>query len=73
MPSAVHREFAVALGRLLDGRKVRVPCRDLSWPVRLCFEALRADGILDRRYRVYRASHIALYSSFRVDDPLTNI
>jgi hypothetical protein len=37
--------------------------------VRSRFEALQADGILDRRYRVYRASHIALYSSFRVDDP----
>lgn len=68
MPSAVDREFAMALGRLLHGRKVRVPCRDLSRPVRSRFEALRADGILDRRYRAYRASHIALYSSFRVDD-----
>jgi hypothetical protein len=38
------------------------------WP-RSQFETLRANGILDRRYRVYRASHIALYSSFRIDDP----
>jgi hypothetical protein len=33
------------------------------------------DGILDRRYRVYRASHVALYSSFCVDsapDPRTD-
>jgi hypothetical protein len=30
-------------------------------------EALRTDGILDRRYRVYRASHTALYSNFRVE------
>jgi hypothetical protein len=28
--------------------------------------ALRADGILDRRYRVYRASGVALYSRFLV-------
>jgi hypothetical protein len=39
----------------------------LSRKVRSQFEALRANGILDRRYRVYRASHIALYSRFRVD------
>jgi hypothetical protein len=47
----------------------------LSRKVRSQFEALRANGILDRRYRVYRASHIALYSRFRVDstpDPSTD-
>ena len=45
------------------------PSCDLSRPVRSRFETLQADGILDGRYRVYRASHIALYSSFWVDDP----
>jgi hypothetical protein len=69
MPTGVERDLAAALGLLLHGRKVRVPCRDLSRPVRSRFEALQADGILDRRYRVYRASHIALYSTFRIDDP----
>ena len=69
MQPAVDREYASALGQLLGGRNVRIPCRDLSWPVRSRFETLQADGILDRRYRVYRATHIALYSSFRVDDP----
>jgi hypothetical protein len=68
-PPAIERDFATALGSLLRGRSVRMPCRELSWPVRSRFDALRADGILDRRCRVYRASHIALYSSFRVDDP----
>jgi hypothetical protein len=69
MPSAVERDFATALGRLLDGRKARVPCRGLSRPVRSRFEELRADGILDRSFRAYRLSHIALYSSFRINDP----
>jgi hypothetical protein len=49
-----------ALGLLLHGRNARIPCRDR--PVRSRFETLRARGILERRYRVYRASHIALYS-----------
>jgi hypothetical protein len=74
-PPADERDFATALGSLLRGRSVRIPCRELSWPVRARFEALRTDGILDRRYRVYRASHTALYSSFRVDsapDPRTD-
>ncbi len=69
VPSAVDQDLAAALGPLLHGRNGRIPCRDLSRPVRSWFEALRADGILDRRYRVYRASHVALYSSFRVDGP----
>jgi hypothetical protein len=68
-PPAVERDFATALGSLLRGRRVRIPSRELPRPVRSRFETLRSDGILDRRYRVYRASHIALYSSFRVDDP----
>jgi hypothetical protein len=75
MPPPVDRDFATVLGRLLHGRNVRIPCRDLSRPVRSRFETLRADGILERRYRVYRVSHIALYSSFRVDsapDPRTD-
>jgi hypothetical protein len=72
-PPAVERDYATALGSLLRGRSVRIPSRELSRPVRSRsegFEALRTGGILDRRrYRVYRAGHIALYSSFRVDDP----
>ncbi len=52
----------------------RIPAIKLSRKVRSQFEALRASGILDRHYRVYRASHIALYS-FRIDstpDPSTD-
>jgi hypothetical protein len=32
---------------------------------------LRADGILDRSYGAYRASYIALYSSFTRAEPPT--
>ena len=74
-PWAVERDYATALGSVLRGRSVRVPCRELSRAVRSRFETLRSDGILDRHYRVYRASHIALYGSFRVDsapDPRTD-
>lgn len=64
-----ERQFAAALGRLLRGRSERVPAIKLSRTVRSRFEALRADGTLDRRYCVYRASHIALYSSFALSAP----
>jgi hypothetical protein len=39
-PPAGERDFATALGSLLRGRSVRVPCRELPRPVRLRFEAL---------------------------------
>jgi hypothetical protein len=60
------------LGSVRRGRNERIPAIKLSWKVRSQFEALRANGILDWRYRV---SHIALYSRFRVDsipDPSTD-
>ena len=79
---------SVASGGATDGSSKQPPRRrdrfrrdaaakaaNLSRPVRSRFETLRADGILERRYRVYRVSHIALYSSFRVDsapDPRTD-
>lgn len=53
-------EFAMALGSLLRGRNEGIPAIKLSRKVRSRFEALRTNGILDRRYRVYRASHVAL-------------
>jgi len=68
-PLAVERDFATALGSLLRGRSVPIPSHELPRPVRSRFETLRSDGILDRRYRAYRASHIALYSSFRSTTP----
>jgi hypothetical protein len=64
-------EFAVALGRLLQGRNARIRPRRLPPQLRSRFQALRADGILDRSYGAYRASHIALYSSFTRDEPPT--
>jgi hypothetical protein len=63
-------EFATALGSLLHGRSERIPAIKLSRRARSQFEALRANGILDRRHSVYRASHIALYSWFRADSTL---
>ena len=62
------QEYASALGWLLRGRSSRILSCKLSREIRSRFEALRADGILDRRLGVYRASHIALYSSFRTAD-----
>ena len=58
------QDYASALGWLLRGRSSRILSCKLSREIRSRFEALRADGILDRRLGVYRASHIALYSSF---------
>jgi hypothetical protein len=68
-PALPEDEFVTALGSLLRGRNERIHAIKLSRPVRSQFEALRANGILDRRYRVYRASHIALYCRFRADRP----
>lgn len=53
------------MGWLLRGRSSRIRARELTPNVRSQFETLRSDGIVDRSYRVYRASHVALYSSFR--------
>jgi hypothetical protein len=66
-----EEEFAEALGRLLQGRNARIRPRKLPPQLRPRFQALRADGILDRSYGAYRASHIALYSSFTRDEPPT--
>jgi hypothetical protein len=66
-----EEEVAVALGRLLQGRNARIRPRKLPPQLRSRFQALRADGILDRSYGAYRASHIALYSSFMRDEPPT--
>jgi hypothetical protein len=63
-------EFAAALGWLLRGRSSRIRARELTPNVRSQFETLRSDGIVDRSYRVYRASHVALYSSFRAASTL---
>jgi hypothetical protein len=61
-PAPPKDEFTTALGSLVRGRSERIPAIKLSRKVRSQFEALRANGILDRRYRIYRASHIALYN-----------
>jgi hypothetical protein len=66
-----EEEFAVAIGSLLRGRNVRIRSRKLSPQLRSRFQALRVDGVLDWGYGAYRASHIALYSSFTRAEPPT--
>ena len=64
-PTADQKQFMAALRWLLRGRGARIPASILAADVRERFDALRADGILERRHREYEASRIALYSSFR--------
>jgi hypothetical protein len=45
------------------------PPRKATTAARPPFAKLHADEILDLHNGAYQASHIALYSSFRVDDP----
>jgi hypothetical protein len=51
-PSPAELEFSAALGRLLRGRAERAAAWQLSRAVRARFEALRADGMLDRSFHV---------------------
>lgn len=56
---------AAVLGRLLIGRAHRVKTAEVPSAVHDRLADLAADGILDREHGGYRASHIALYSSFQ--------
>jgi hypothetical protein len=62
-------DYAVALGWLLRGRSASIPADDAPAPIRASFEALRAGEILELKRGAYRASHIALYSSFAQPQP----
>jgi hypothetical protein len=68
-PTADEKHFAAALRWLLRGRGARIPARILSTDAHKRFDALRADDILEWRHREYQASSIALYSSFREQQP----
>jgi hypothetical protein len=73
--------FAAAVAELLRGR---IPIGDMTPRVRARFEQLRADHIVELELGTYRATSIALYSSYRLpatpiraltnewDDPLTS-
>jgi hypothetical protein len=68
-------EFAAALGLAAPRPQRSTPGGELALELRPRFEVLRADGVLDRSDGVYRASHIARYSSFRTAsaaDPRTD-
>jgi hypothetical protein len=58
--------FASAVGWLLRGRSERIRIGELPPELRSRFKTLRANGILELSRGVYRASHTALYSSFRL-------
>jgi hypothetical protein len=64
-PTADQKQFMAALRWLLRGRGARIPASILAAGVRERFDALRANGSLERCHREYEASRIALYSSFR--------
>ena len=76
--------FAAAVGWLLNGRAASIPVSDTSAKLRAQLNQLHAAGIVERNRGAYRASHVALYSSYRLpappipaltnewDDPLTS-
>jgi hypothetical protein len=76
--------FAATVGELLRGSSASVPVGDITPRVRARLEQLRADDIVELKRGRYRATYIALYSSYRLppppipaltnewDDPLTS-
>lgn len=64
---AGQRDPVIAiLGQLLGGRAHTVNVTELTERVRRKLDELVDQRILDRQRGTYRASHVALYSSFRV-------
>jgi hypothetical protein len=61
--------FAAAVAELLRGRSARIPIGDMTPRVRARFEQLRADHIVELELGGYRATSIALYSSYRLPAP----
>jgi hypothetical protein len=76
--------FVAAVAKLLRGGRARIPIGDMRPHVRARIEQLRADHIVELELGGYRATSIALYSSYRLpapairaltnewDDPLTS-
>ena len=61
--------FAAAVGWLLNGRAASIPVSDTSAKLRAQLNQLHAAGIVERNRGAYRASHVALYSSYRLPAP----
>lgn len=61
--------FASAVRWLLRGRAASIPVSDMNARLRTRFDQLRVAGIVERTRGVYRASHIALYSTYRLLAP----
>ncbi len=57
------------LARLLSGRATSVSASEIPEPAREHLESLVDQRILDHRRGMYRASHVALYSTFRIASP----
>jgi hypothetical protein len=67
--SQAEQLFAAAIRWLLRGRAARIPVSDMNTRLRARFDQLGAAGIVERNRGVYQASHIALYSSYRLPAP----
>lgn len=61
--------FAAAVGWLLSGRAASIPVSDTSAKLRARLDRLRVAGIVEQNRGAYRASHLALYSSYRLPAP----
>jgi hypothetical protein len=59
------RAFATAVGWILRSPGATVPASEMPAVVRARFEQLRAKEIVELEHRAYRASAIALHSSYR--------
>lgn len=69
--AAGDAEAAAGLGQLMRGRRQFITAAEMPAPVRARLEELRATHILDLEGGAYRASHIALYSSYQLPAPPT--
>jgi hypothetical protein len=67
--SQAEQLFAAAVRWLLRGRAARIPVSDMNTRLPARFDQLCAAGIVERNRGVYQASHIALYSSYRLPPP----
>jgi hypothetical protein len=67
--SQAEQLFAAAVRWLLRGRAATIPVSDMNTRLRARFDQLRVAGIVEQNRSVYQASHIALYSSYRLPAP----
>ena len=64
-----YSHFAAILAKLLGGRRQSIAATRIPKFVRTQLDELRADDLIDLERGVYRASAIALYSSYRLPSP----